>query len=392
MLLLLSVTKAQQANVQIVMNYSPGSCKVQFEYWIKNPTNGNGSIQVAVSNAAFQWDSTMFTLVKDSSLTTGLNLPDIYPGKPDVDSFSSRTVNGSLFRTLDMKRSTKYCDNIYIINPGQSKPLGLIVLQFKNCSDANAYNFIDTSAANYIADINDGITNPSSSRKILAIVNKTTRPMDKSGTNCNAGQTISNLNNVPVGDTTSAQFVAQSPLSVRKIIVLNAFKQNNRVQLDWQAENNINIKNFEVQRRKDNKFETIDYVSPLTYTVNDKEFLNYSFSDPILTNEATLYYRIKQVNMDGKEIYSEIKAIRTLKRFEVLIYPNPSNGKVNIVMPEGPGNNEIRITDFSGKLIKTVSGYNIYNMQLPGLQRGIYSVTITNKESGERVSQKITVQ
>lgn len=392
MVLLISAIKAQQANVQIVLNYSPGTCKVQVEYWIKNPTNGNGSIQVAVSNAAFQWDSTLFTLVKDSSCATGLNQADIFPGKDDIDSFSTRTVNGSSFRALDMKRSTKYCDNVYQINPGETKPLGIIVLQFRNCSDANAYNFIDTTATNYIADINDGVNNPSASRKILAIVNKTTRPMDKSGTNCNPGTIISNLNNIPVGDTASAQFVAQGPLLVNRLKSFNAVKLNNHAKLIWETFADVDIKEFEVQRKVSNRFETIGYVASALQIVYSKETVEYTFIDADNPKAGVIYYRIHQISFDGKECYSEIKAIRNSKMLQVLIYPNPSNGKINIVLPDGNGATDITMIDFSGKLIKTWTGYKILNIQLTDLNRGIYTLLISNRETGEKVSQKIIVQ
>ena len=94
----------------------------------------------------------------------------------------------------------------------------------------------------------------------------------------------------------------------------------------------------------------------------------------------------------AKESYSEIKAIRNSKLLQVLVYPNPSNGKINIIMPDGNSTTDINMIDFSGKLIRTWKGYKIPNIQLSGLQKGIYTLLISNRETGEKVAQKITVQ
>lgn len=383
--------KAQQAHISVVMNYTPGTCKVQVEYWVTNPTNGNGSIQIAVSNAAFQWDSTMFTLTNVISTAGGLDLSDIYSSdKPDQDVYGSRVVNGSTFRTLDILRSTNLCNNIYIINAGQSKPLATITLQFKNCNDANSYNFIDTTASNYIAEINDGVSTPHVNSKILAIVNKDTRPMDKSGSDCAPNQIIKNLNNVPVGDDGTAVFVSQAPLPV-SFKEFNVYKQNNKASLVWETASEISNRGFEVQRKKGNTFQTIGFVNSKASNGNSSEAITYEFTDPDYYT-GTVYYRLKQISATGNETYSEIKSLRISKALQVLVYPNPSTGKLNIILPDGNGTTDINMIDFSGKLIKTWNGYKVPAIQLEGLQRGIYTLLISNRETGERVAQKITIQ
>lgn len=214
--------------------------------------------------------------------------------------------------------------------------------------------------------------------------------MDKSGTNCNPGQTISNLNNVPVGDTASATFISQAPLANNKIKWFTADRKNNCIQLQWNIDAVNDIKQFEVQRKKNTQFETIGYVSPASFSDNRNELTGYTFYDTEISKAAGVYYRVKQVSYTGKESYSEIRAVRTGKTMEVLIYPNPNNGKLNIVLPNGNGYNEIIVSDFSGKQI-TVLKTNNSAMHLQGLQKGIYLITISNIETGERVSQKITV-
>ena len=392
LLLNLFSLKAQQATGFVVLNYSPGSCKVQVEYWINNKTNGNGSMFIAVADVAFQWDSTLFTLVKDSSVMGGLNLSDTLAPHRDIDSFSTRSIYSNNFRTLDILRSTMYCDNMYEIPNRTSKPLGMVVLQFRNCSDANSYNFTDTSSSTYIADINDGVNNPSPARKILVIVNKSTRPLDASGSKCIGLVSAKNLNNVPVGDTTSTLFVPQAPLKVIKLKSFEVFKHNNHTEIIWETNGEPGYKEFEIQRKTYAGFITIDYVNPETYISKSDKGIMYNFIDKDNLSPGTSYYRLRLISYQSKESYSEIKAVRISKMLQVLVYPNPGNGKINIVLPDGNGTTDISMTDFSGKLIKSWTGYKIPNIELNGLQKGIYTLLISNRETGEKVSQKITVQ
>ncbi|MBI2730905.1 MAG: T9SS type A sorting domain-containing protein [Sphingobacteriales bacterium] len=384
--------KAQQANGYVVLNYSPGTCKVQVEYWINNHTNGNGSMFIAVSDAAFQWDSTLFTVVKDSSVTAGLNLPDTLAPHRDIDSFSTRSVNGANFRTVDILRSTMYCDNMYEIPNQTTKPLAMVVLQFRNCSDASSYNFTDTTASNFIADVNDGNNNPSLSRKILIIVNKSTRPIDASGSKCTGIISAKNLNNVPIGDTSNTLFVPQAPLLVKKIRSFTVFNSSGHAELNWETNGDTGNKEFEIQKKTSTGFGTIGILSSDAFSSKTTEGRIYNFTDKNDLATGMNYYRIKSICFDGLVGYSEVKGVQNTKSLQVLVYPNPSNGKVNIILPDGNGTTDIDLIDFSGKVIKRWNGYKISNIELNGLQRGLYTLLIMKKESGEKVTQKITVQ
>ncbi|MBI1780789.1 MAG: T9SS type A sorting domain-containing protein [Sphingobacteriales bacterium] len=394
------LVSGQQASVQIVLNYSPGSCKVQVEYWLKNNSSSGSNMQIAVANSVFQWDSSMFTLFKDSACTAkgitgqapGLNGSDFFPGFPDNDIYGTRALNGTNFRTLNIQRSTNDCDSLYVI-PGQtSRPLGLVVLQFRNCSDANAYNFTDTSASNYIADVNDGVSPASLNRKILLIVNNNTRSLDQSGKPCKPGNDFTNTNPLPTGDTTNTYFIPQAPLITYAVKNFRVFKENKQAILKWQVEGGDGIKEFEVERKTSAGFEKIGFVNSKSPDGNSNENISYSFNDNINTVSSVVFYRLKLVGHTGKSSYSEIRAVSNQKFLQVLIYPNPTNGKINIVLPQGGGTTDINMIDFSGKLIRSWNDIRTTNLQLCGLQRGIYTLLISSRETGEKVAQKITVQ
>lgn len=380
---------SQQADGFVVLNYSPGTCKLQIEYWINNHTNGNGSMFIAIADVGFQWDSSLFTVAGVYSALGGLNLSDTLAPRRDIDSFSTRTVNGSTFRTLDILRSTMYCSNMYEIPNQTSKPLATLTLQFRNCNDAYSYNFTDTTATNYIADINDGTHDPSPYRKVLLIVNKSTRPIDGSGSKCTGTVDSKNLNNVPIGDTTNTLFVPQAPLATG---VLNFIvtRNNNKAVLQWQTTEELNNFGFEIQRKKDGDFKPIGFVkSTAIADANRIPTHTYTFVDSDLLGEGTIFYRLKEESYSGNEIYSEIKFISIGKPINSIVYPNPGYGELNIEL--NGEKHKILLFDISGKLLKSFSNIYSQNFIIRNLNKGFYLLNIISDVSGNIETHKIIV-
>ncbi|MDQ3109094.1 MAG: T9SS type A sorting domain-containing protein, partial [Bacteroidota bacterium] len=71
------------------------------------------------------------------------------------------------------------------------------------------------------------------------------------------------------------------------------------------------------------------------------------------------------------------------------IYPNPANGKVNMVLPQG--NQLITFTDISGRicLSENNTGGNL-SISLEGLQAGVYLITVSNEARSS--TQRLVVQ
>lgn len=155
--------------------------------------------------------------------------------------------------------------------------------------------------------------------------------------------------------------------------------------LNWRTEQELNVKDFIIFRSSDGKeFLPVGTV-PAGHTV-------YTFTD----NDAPAgisYYRLKQVDQDGKFTLSKIITINNTNRvLNVEKYPNPVKDKLNLVL-EGSvqGSFEISVYDLQGKLMKKQT----VNKQLPvwkgfvntgNLQKGVYSLEVTSgsglRESG----------
>jgi autotransporter-associated beta strand protein len=138
------------------------------------------------------------------------------------------------------------------------------------------------------------------------------------------------------------------------LLYFNAKANNEQVDLSWSTISEVNNDYFEVQRSVNGKdFESIDKIAGAG---NHKGELNYNSFDENPYNGIS-YYRLKQVDFDGKTSYSTIKMVEINKGNETLpvsiqLYPNPSkDGSSTIVLDRLPENTivTVTITDMLGK-------------------------------------------
>jgi hypothetical protein len=175
----------------------------------------------------------------------------------------------------------------------------------------------------------------------------------------------------------------------------DAAKRTGKVAVTWQTEQEVNNDGFEIQRRVGNgKYETIAFVDSKAPGGNSNgAVLSYSYDDNTNLPNGVAYYRLRQVDLDGKSIYSEIKAVRSnSKSLYITVYPNPSRGTTNVAIPEGVGTVDVALEDFSGKLVQRWNALNVRNLQLTNLKAGIYMIRINARETGEQVVERIVVQ
>jgi hypothetical protein len=100
------------------------------------------------------------------------------------------------------------------------------------------------------------------------------------------------------------------------------------------------------------------------------------------------YYRIAMEENNGNREYSTICMGNSRPEAEnspVKVYPNPSNGTINIHAVEG---GTYQISDIAGRLVS--SGKLDNHTQIDGLKPGIYSLTIQSGD--DRYTQKLVVE
>ena len=118
----------------------------------------------------------------------------------------------------------------------------------------------------------------------------------------------------------------------------------------------------------------------------------YEFTDYNNAKGIT-QYRLRQVDIDGKQAFSQIRAVRGEgQKGKTIIYPNPSgDGKVNIVFENGNSIRDVSLMDVSGKTLKQWKGVTNNNIQIDNLNAGFYTVRIVNTETGEQSVEKFIV-
>jgi hypothetical protein len=163
--------------------------------------------------------------------------------------------------------------------------------------------------ANYFADI---VLNHRTTRWPLTL----TQITDDNGCTISASQSI--------------LLSVNNPLPVSLTDFTASVIQSKNVQLDWTTASESNNKGFDVERSADaSKWLTVGYVAG---SGNSSTYKNYSYTDRNVPT-GKYFYRLKQVDLDGKFNYSNILSvdINGSLSFELnQSFPNPSRGSSTI--------------------------------------------------------------
>ncbi len=157
--------------------------------------------------------------------------------------------------------------------------------------------------------------------------------------------------------------------------------------LTWATASEVNNSGFEVQRSIDGRnFVKAGFVKGAG---NSNKTLNYSLTDAkafAVANSNVVYYRLKQIDFDGKFTYSQI--VRVAKNAEAVnalsVYPNPYATSYSVSLTatkEGVATTEM--VDLQGKVVATksasiIGGNNMVPMtEVTNLEAGVYFVRLT---------------
>jgi len=172
----------------------------------------------------------------------------------------------------------------------------------------------------------------------------------------------------------------------------NVSREQNTIALKWSTTKEQNNSGFYVERKAGSEnWRSIAFVASKANAGTSGEKLVYDYNDAF-NYEGVIQYRLKQVDLDGRTRYSEIKAVKNgSQSVDVSVFPNPSKGGNVTVMLGGTGIYDLELIDGNGRSInhfKDVKG----SKSITGLKPGQYLVIAENKQNGTRVSQKIIVQ
>lgn len=172
--------------------------------------------------------------------------------------------------------------------------------------------------------------------------------------------------------------IMNAPLSLNDIN-LNVLRQNNEILVRWTVKDPANFLSFIVEKSYDGThFTTLNQ-----YQVVDQDQATFSHMD-IDAKASEIYYRIKGINQNNKEVYSLIVKAQALENNGYAIYPNPSTHSIQIM--NAKGNENIQILDINGRLVQEVTSYN-NSIQIDALTSGIYFIMISDAQNKPTVLQ-----
>ncbi|MGF2410948.1 MAG: T9SS type A sorting domain-containing protein [Ferruginibacter sp.] len=190
--------------------------------------------------------------------------------------------------------------------------------------------------------------------------------------------------NLPVGysvliNATNVQLVRSGALPLN-LISFTGSKLNNDAMLQWKTANEINVKQFEVQR-SENSF---DFITVGSVAAGGNL---YSFSDNnTFITKSVVFYRLKSIDADGKFTYSGIVKLSNQQSGQFSIFPNPVKDIITISGLKQSGTLMLFTTE--GKLLQQqkVTTQSI-TMDLSGYAKGTYLLQYENE--GARHTQKL---
>ncbi|MFD2785272.1 beta strand repeat-containing protein [Hymenobacter rubripertinctus] len=179
------------------------------------------------------------------------------------------------------------------------------------------------------------------------------------------------LGDFVLASTELSQGPNNNPLPVT-LTSFAASRQAHNVLAKWTTASEVNNAYFEVQRSLDGQnFTAAGKVTGNGTTVTGAF---YSFTDRN-AEAATSYYRLQQVDFDGKQSYSSVVTVAGLNTIAATFYPNPSN--TSITLPNTLQAVQYRVYTAAGRTVlagSAVGGSEVNMQQVPA---GLYFLELT---------------
>lgn len=189
-------------------------------------------------------------------------------------------------------------------------------------------------------------------------------------------------NTLLVGTHGNGMFVTTVPF-VSLPVTFAYFKgyvSGEKAVLEWQTTSEKDNKGYEIERSYDgNKFEKIGFVSASTFSASVK---NYTFTDnaPLA---AIQYYRLKQVDLDNKTVYSKVVLVKYNENAapRLLYVNNPFAGELRFTLSKPlDSKGRVQLIDMNGRVIMNrevaANSGNIITLPVSNLPHGTYIVNL----------------
>ncbi|WP_162427057.1 fibronectin type III domain-containing protein [Pontibacter pudoricolor] len=169
-----------------------------------------------------------------------------------------------------------------------------------------------------------------------------------------------------------------------ELVNFKATSQSNAVQLQWATASEKNNSHFIVERSQDSKdFRAITTVEGKGTSATRT---NYSFTDedPL---QGLMYYRLKQVDVDGSFTYSKTIAVKVQPLSRAILYPTITSDLLYLDVPETT-EHTLTIVDLAGMEIynaEVAMGERRQVIEVGRFRAGTYSLLLVDKSGLRQV-------
>ncbi len=174
-------------------------------------------------------------------------------------------------------------------------------------------------------------------------------------------------------------------------VVLSAFTAsavaNRDALLDWTTASEINSAAFDIER----SFDGVSFtkVGQQTAKGTSSTPTAYAFTDKGVASLATtglVYYRLRQVDLDGKAAYSPVRTVSFTKAAvaSLSLFPNPAQTTTSLDLRQLPaaGTYQVSLLDATGRVVRTLTlgGGQLQSLEVSTLASGSYIVLVTGTQ------------
>jgi hypothetical protein len=269
---------------------------------------------------------------------------------------------------------------------------------------ATAYSFVANATFNLFEISFSGLSSATSVRLVnlpdggTAAPNRSYFYIEAGADRTNEAEMFFGPGATNTGSYTSYSFVPAATVAPVNFLSFAANKVNDNADLRWEVANQTNLtSHFNVERSTDGvNFKGIQEIAANT----QNGAASYTMLDENISklNVNLIYYRIKQVDTDGKFVYSDVKYVKVGNKGGLIsANPNPVKDITNLRIEVLENQNAtLQLLDANGKQILTESlklnkGLNTKQFDMSPLAAGVYVIRVVT-ENDEVLSQKIVKQ
>jgi hypothetical protein len=199
--------------------------------------------------------------------------------------------------------------------------------------------------------------------------------------------------------------IREDPMLQVHLLSFGAVREASAAKITWTTENEENYTRFAVERSIDGSSSFFDLD-----TLTADALGNYAFEDKSTINGLD-FYRLKVTDLNGVVSYSNVLTLTfgsaALANSNISIYPNPSNGIINLeISPGGASQTQdpaqslaavsavrvasygIKIININGSIIKTASSASpTWQENMANLAPGTYFIVVVNSNDNSLIGK-----